>query len=87
MKIFIRSILDNFRFFLFFFFFVQNKVRGYALELPMRGCSNKCPQSMFWSKDKEIEIQVWRFSSSRTFVVDFRHKTVIHMNEINVFDQ
>ena len=36
-----------------FLIFAQNIDCGYKLEPPRRGGSNECPQSMFWSKNKE----------------------------------
>ena len=36
-----------------FLIFAQNIDRGYTLEPPYRGGSNKYPQSMFWSKNKK----------------------------------
>ena len=35
------------------FFFAQNIDCGYTFELPRRGGSNKYPQSIIWSKNKE----------------------------------
>ena len=40
----------------FFLIFAQNIDCGYTLEPPRRGGSNEYPQSMFWSKNKEIGI-------------------------------
>ena len=41
-----------------FLIFAQNIDCGYKLELPCRGGSNQYPQSMFWSKNKKIGIQL-----------------------------
>ena len=55
---FFRSKIDNFqrKIFDIFLFFAQNIDCGYTLEAPRRGGSNEYPQSMFWSKNKEIDI-------------------------------
>ena len=48
--------ISNIFFFVFFLIFAQNIDYGYTLEPPRRGGSNEYPQSMFWSKNKKIEI-------------------------------
>ena len=45
-----------FFFFFFFFFFAQNIDCGYTLEPSRRGDSNEYPQSLLWSKIREIDI-------------------------------
>ena len=39
-----------------FLIFAQNIDCGYTLEPPRQGSSNEYPQSMFWSKNKKIDI-------------------------------
>ena len=55
---FFRSKIDNFqrKIFDIFLIFAQNIDCGYTLEPPRRGGFNEYPQSMFWSKTKNIGI-------------------------------
>ena len=39
-----------------FYISAQNIDCGYLLELPQRGSSNKYPQSMFFSRNKKINV-------------------------------
>ena len=41
-----------------FLIFAQNIDCVYTLELPRWGGSNECPQSMFWRKNKKIDISL-----------------------------
>ena len=66
LKMYITNILkilppknEIFRKKYYFFFFqisAQNIDCGYLLEPPQRGGSNKCPQSMFLSRNKKINV-------------------------------
>ena len=49
--------------YLFFLFLLKNIYRGYLLEPPRRGGSNKYPQSMFWAEIWKLqEIFIWKIS-------------------------